>query len=52
LGCTVATLTRRRLCRRQGAAEPQRTADEDVRDIAVHFGIDAEQLRRVVEGAG
>ena len=48
-GCAVATLTRLRLCRMPGAAEPQGTADEDVRDIAAHFGIDPAALGRVVE---
>jgi hypothetical protein len=40
---------RLRLRRRPGAAAPARTAEEDVAEIARHFGIDAEALRRIVE---
>jgi hypothetical protein len=53
LGCAVAGLTRLRLYRRPGAAEPERTAEEDVVDIAGRFGIDPATLRRIVrEAAG
>jgi hypothetical protein len=51
LGCTPAVLTQLRLCRRPGAAEPGRTAEEDLAAIAGPFGIDAVALRRVVENA-
>jgi hypothetical protein len=44
-------LVRLRLCRRPSAAAPARTAEEDVAEIARHFGIDAAALRRVVEEA-
>jgi hypothetical protein len=49
LGCPLDMLTSLRLCRRPGAAEPTRSAEQDVRAIAGHFGIDAPALRRVVE---
>jgi hypothetical protein len=53
LGCSPATLTQLRPCRRPGTAEPGRTAEEDVAVIATHFGIDAAALRKIVEkGAG
>jgi hypothetical protein len=48
LGCPVAVLTSLRLCRRPGAAEPERTADDDMRVIARRFALDEEALRRVV----
>ncbi|HKI36062.1 MAG TPA: hypothetical protein VKA46_29670 [Gemmataceae bacterium] len=48
LGCDVATLTHLRLRRRPGRGEPERTAEEDVADIARHFGIDPAPLARVV----
>jgi len=41
----------RLLASRPGAAAPSRTAEEDVEEIARHFGIAAEALLRVVEEA-
>jgi hypothetical protein len=46
----VAVLTSLRLCRRPGAAEPERTADQDIADIARRFNLDAVALRRIVTG--
>jgi hypothetical protein len=43
-------LARLPLCRRPGAA-PSRTADDDIAEIARHFGIDAAALLRIVEEA-
>jgi hypothetical protein len=40
-----------RLCRRPGTAEPDRTTEDDVEEIARRFGIDAPALARIVEGA-
>jgi hypothetical protein len=51
LGCIVAVLTRLRLCRRPGTAEPDWTADEGVAMIAGRFGIDATALRRILKEA-
>jgi hypothetical protein len=51
LGCPVAVLTRLRLCRRPGAAEPDRTAEQDVLDICRRFGIEPAALRRVMDDA-
>jgi hypothetical protein len=51
LDCTVAVLTHLRLCRRPGAAAPERTAEQDIADIAGRFAIDAEALRRIVTEA-
>jgi hypothetical protein len=48
LGCPVAALASVRLCRRPGAAEPDRTAEEDIQDIARRFGINPDALRQVV----
>jgi hypothetical protein len=48
LGCPVAVLTSLRLCRRPGAAEPERTAEEDIEDFRRRFGVNAEALRRVL----
>jgi hypothetical protein len=39
LGCPVAVLTSLGLCRKPGAAEPQRTAERDIADIARLFGL-------------
>jgi hypothetical protein len=47
LWCDVATPTHVRLCRRPGAVEPQRTA-EDVDVIAKRYGVDAAALARIV----
>ena len=44
-----AMLTAPAVRRRPGAAEPKRTAAEDVSEIAARFGLDAAALRRVVE---
>ena len=53
LGChDVAVPTVLRLCRRPGAAAPDRTAEEDIAEIAARYGRDAAALRRVVEEAG
>jgi hypothetical protein len=41
LGCAPAVLTSRRLCRCPSAAEPDRTAAQEVADIARRFGVDA-----------
>ncbi|HKI36887.1 MAG TPA: hypothetical protein VKA46_33855 [Gemmataceae bacterium] len=51
LGCAPAVLASVRLCRRPGAAAPDRTAEEDVAEIARRFGLDAEALARVVQEA-
>jgi hypothetical protein len=51
LGCAPAVLTQLRLCRRPGEAEPSRTVEEDVAQIAGRFGIDPAALRRAVEEA-
>jgi hypothetical protein len=50
LGCPAAVLTSLRLCRKPGAAEPDRSAEQDIADICRRFGIDPAALRRVVEG--
>jgi hypothetical protein len=42
-------LTSLRLCRRPGAAAPERTAEQDVLDICRRFGIEPAALRRVIE---
>ncbi len=47
LGCPVAVLVRLRLCRRPGAVEPERTAEQDIEAIAGLFGIDPAALRRI-----
>jgi hypothetical protein len=47
LGITPTGLTKLRLCRRPGA-EPSRSAEDDIGDIARHFGIDPAKLRQVV----
>jgi hypothetical protein len=49
LGCPLAAMPSVRLCRRPGAAEPDRGAEQDVLDIARRFGIDPAALRRVIE---
>jgi hypothetical protein len=49
LGCNPAVLTLLRLCRQPGAAEPPRTTEADVAEIARCFGLDAAALERVVE---
>jgi hypothetical protein len=52
LGChDTAVLTPLRLCRRPGAALPLRLEEQDVRDIAERFGLDASALRRVIDEA-
>jgi hypothetical protein len=51
LGCAPTVLTDLRLCRRPGAAEPARTAAEDMASIARRFGLDAAVLGRVVAEA-
>jgi hypothetical protein len=38
------------LCRRPGAAEPERSAEQDIADIARRFNLDAAALRRIVTG--
>jgi hypothetical protein len=40
-----------RLCRRPGAVEPDRTANEDVQEIARRFAVDAAALARIVAEA-
>jgi hypothetical protein len=52
LRCSVAALASVRLCRKPGAAEPHRTAGQDIEDICRRFGCDAAALRRVVAEAG
>lgn len=47
----TAVVVALRLCRRPGTA-PDRTADEDVTEIARRFGIDAGALGRIVREAG
>src|SRR5437870_659246 len=49
LGCDVAVLLTLRLCRMPGVAEPHRTMEEDITDIADTFGVNAAALRRIVE---
>jgi hypothetical protein len=51
LGCPVAVLTSLRLCRKPGAAAPQRTAEQDIDDICRRFGVNPEALRRIVAEA-
>jgi hypothetical protein len=51
LGCDPAVLVSLRLCRRPGAAEPDRSAEQDVADIVRRFGIELTVLRRVVRTA-
>jgi hypothetical protein len=51
LGCDLAALTHLRLCRRPGAAMPQRTAEEDVQAIAGRFACDAGTLPRILDYA-
>lgn len=46
LGCTPATLTDLRLCRRPGAAD-SKTADEDVARIAGAFNVNPDVLRQI-----
>jgi hypothetical protein len=48
LNCPVAALASVRLCRRPGAAEPHRTAGQDIEDICRRFGCDRAALRRIV----
>ena len=50
-GYDANRLRRRRLYRRPGAAAPDRTAEEDIADIARRFGLEAAALARVVERA-
>ena len=45
----TAVVVALRLCRRPGTAQPDRTTEDDVNEIARRFGIDAAALRRVVE---
>jgi hypothetical protein len=40
------------LCRRPGTAELDRTAEEDVEEIARRFAVDAAALARIVEETG
>ncbi|HKI37990.1 MAG TPA: hypothetical protein VKA46_39415 [Gemmataceae bacterium] len=51
LGCAPTVLTSLRLCRRPGAAAPERTTDQDISDIARRFGIDPAALARIVQEA-
>jgi hypothetical protein len=46
----MAVLTSLRLCRRPGAAEPERTSEQDIEDITRRFNLDAAALRRIVTG--
>jgi hypothetical protein len=48
LGCQLAARPSVRLCRRPGAAEPDRGAEQDIDDICRRFGIDPAALRRVL----
>jgi hypothetical protein len=53
LGCDVARLVDLRLCRRPGAALPQRTVEQDIHDIAARYGVNAAVLASIVrEGLG
>jgi hypothetical protein len=52
LGCAPAVLTSLRLCRRPGIAEPDRSTEQDIGDIARRFGIDSEVLRLILNEIG
>jgi hypothetical protein len=45
----TAVLVALRLCRRPGTAQPDRTTEEDVREIARRFAVDPAALARIVK---